>query len=120
MNLESNKWQRVSEEVMKCGFSLCSCDGTACKFKWNQIVPEYKRIAKFFARTRRNGADYWDLPVAERKSEGLPCSFSQDIFFNINKWYGTRPSMQPPHIRDLLLHDDGSYSNQRLRSMDGE
>ena len=97
MNPDCTKWQRVSKEVMKYGFSLCPRDGAACKTKWNQIVPEYKRIADFFARTSRNGANYWELTATERKSEGLPRSFAQDTFYSIHEWYGRRPSMQPPH-----------------------
>ena len=117
MNPDSSKWQRVSQEVMRCGFSSCPRDGAACKTKWNQIIPEYKRIADFFARIGRNGADYWDLSVSERKIEGLPHSFPQDVFNNIHKWYGTRPSMQPPHTRDLLSHDDGNQDIRRPPSM---
>jgi len=48
MNPNTSKWQPVSEEVMKCGFSPCPRDGPACKMKWNQIIPNYKWIADFF------------------------------------------------------------------------
>ena len=89
MNPDTSKWQRVSEEVMKCGFSPCPRDGPTCKTKWNQIIPDYKQIADFFSRTGRNGANYWILTPAERKSEGLPRSFPQDIFYNIHDWYGS-------------------------------
>ena len=112
MTPESTKWQRVSEEVMKCGFSPCPRDGAACKTKWNQIIPEYERIADFLARIGRNGADYWDLTIADRKSEGLPRSFFQELFHSINDWFGTWPNMQPPHTRDLLSHEDGNYQYQ--------
>ena len=112
MTHDSTKSQRVSQEVMKCGFSPCPRGGAAYKTKWNQIIPEYKRIADFFARTGRNGADYWDLTSTERKSEGLPCSFPQELFHNIHEWFGSRPSMQPPHTRDLLSHEDGYYRSQ--------
>lgn len=72
MNAESTKWQRVSQDVMKSGFSTYERDAPACKSKWNSIVPEYKRIADYFARTGTNGADYWNLTAPERKNEGLP------------------------------------------------
>ena len=71
MTPEATKWQRVSEEVMKCGFSPCTRNGASCKTKWHQIIPDYKCIADFFARTGRNGADFWDMTVDDRKSEGL-------------------------------------------------
>ena len=109
MNADSRKWQRVSEKVMKCGLSPCTHDAAAYKTKWNQIVPDYKRIADFFVRTGRNGADYWDLTTSERKSEGLPQSFSQQLFHGIHEWFESKPSMHPPHTRDLLSPDDGNY-----------
>lgn len=112
MNPDSNKWLRVSQEVMKSGFSPCQRDGAACKTKWNQIVPDYKRIADYFSRTGTNGADYWDMSASDRKNEGLPRSFPQDIFFNLQGWFGTRPSIQPPHTRDLLSPDDRNYTPQ--------
>ena len=58
MNPDATKWFRVSQEVMKADFSPCVRDAIACKTKWNQIIPDYKRIANFFARTGRNGEDY--------------------------------------------------------------
>ena len=119
MTPDSTKWQRVSHEVMKCGL-LYLRDGAACKTKWNQIIPEYKCIADFFARTGRNGADYWDMTATERKSEGLPRSFPQDLFHSIHEWFGSRPSMQPPHTRDLLSHEDGNYETQARVTVDDE
>lgn len=114
MNADSSKWQRVSVEVMKCGLSPCPREPAACKTKWNQVVPDYKKIADFFARTGRNGAEYWDLTSAEKKREGLPKSFPQDLFFSIHEWFGKRPTMLPPHTRDLLSQDDGNYRSQPL------
>jgi hypothetical protein len=39
----------------------------------------------------------------------LPRSFPQDVFDGIHEWYGRRPNIQPPHIRDLLSHEDGNF-----------
>jgi hypothetical protein len=51
MNPESSRWMRVSQHVMRAGHSPCLRDGPACKTKWNQLVPDYKRIVDFHART---------------------------------------------------------------------
>ena len=113
MTPEAMKWQRVSEDVMRCGFSPCPRNGGSCKTKWHQIIPDYKKIADFFARTGRNGADYWDMTTSERKNEGLPRCFAKDLFYSIHEWFGSHPSMQPPHTRDLLSHEDGNFNIHR-------
>jgi len=118
MTPEATKWQRVSEEVMRCGFSPCTRNGEAYKTKWNQIIPEYKRIVDFFARTGRNKADYWDMTATDRKSEGLPRSFAKDLFYSIHEWFGSHPSMQPPHTRDLLSREDANYNVNLQRNID--
>jgi hypothetical protein len=76
-------------------------DGPACKAKWNQLLPDYKRIVDFHARSGQNATDYWELSSADRTAEGLPKTFVQELFNQINKWYGQRPQIAPPHIRDL-------------------
>ena len=120
MTPEATKWQQVSEEVMKCSFSPCTCNGASCKTKWHQIILDYKRIADFFARTGRNGADFWDMTADDRKSKGLPRSFAKDLFYSIHEWFGSRPSMQPPHTRDLLSHEDGNFDMRRQHASHDE
>lgn len=46
---------------------------------------------------------------AERKAEMLPRLFGQDVFEAIHEWFGNRPQIQPPHIRDLLSPSDSNY-----------
>jgi hypothetical protein len=55
-------------------------DGPTCKGKWNQLIPDYKRIADFHARTGRNVAEYWELSTSEHIVEGLPKTFSQELY----------------------------------------
>jgi hypothetical protein len=85
-------------------------DGSACKAKWSQIIPDYKRIADFHARTGQNAVDYWELSTSEHITEGLPRSFSHNLYEQIHEWYGFRPQIQPPHTRDLLVPQDGNHA----------
>ena len=80
MTPDNTKWLRISNEVMRAGFSPCVRDGAACKAKWNQIWPDYKRISDYLGCTGRNARDYWDLSPVQRKEEGLPKHFPEDIF----------------------------------------
>jgi hypothetical protein len=94
---------------MCAGHSPCMRDGPACKAKWNQVIPDYKRIVDFHARTGRNGLEYWELSTSEHSLEGLPKTFSQELYDQIHEWFGQRPQIQPPHIRDLLASRDGNH-----------
>jgi hypothetical protein len=109
MNPEASKWIRVSQHVMRAGHSPCMRDGPACKAKWNQLIPDYKRIADFHARTGRNAAEYWDLSSYEHTAEGLPKTFVQELYAQIHEWFGQRPQIQPPHVRDLLATHDANH-----------
>lgn len=109
MTPDTNKWMRISQQVMQAGFSPCIRDGTACKTKWNQLIPDYKRIADYLSRTGRNVQDYWELSATERMTDGLPRQFAQDVFDAIHEWFGNRPMIQPPHVRDLLSPQDANY-----------
>ena len=72
------------------------------------MISDYKKIADFFARTGTNGTGYWDLTAADRKAEGLPRSFSEEVYSDINEWFGQRPSITPPHTRDLQSNEDSN------------
>lgn len=103
MTPETTKWHRVAQCLMRSGYSPCLRDGPACKTKWNQLIPDYKKIADYLSRTGRNAPDYWDLSSAERKSEGLPRLFGQDVFDAIHEWYGSRPQFNH-HILGTYSH----------------
>lgn len=109
MTPDNTKWIRISHDIMRAGFSPVLRDGPACKAKWNQLIPDYKKIADYLGRTGRNIPDYWDLSSAERKAEGLPRMFAAEFYDAIHEWYSNRPQIQPPHVRDLLSPHDGNY-----------
>ena len=109
MTPETTKWIHISHDVMRAGISPCVRDGPACKTKWNQLIPDYKRIADYLSRTGRNVPDYWELSASERQSEGLPRHFSEEFYCAINDWYGSRPQINPPHVRDIMAPNDANY-----------
>lgn len=120
MTPDAGKWQRISADVMKEGHSPCHRDGPACKSKWNQLIPDYKKIADFLARTGNNEATYWSLSLAEKTAEGLPRFYPQDVFFQIHSWYGTRPTVMPPHTRDLMCADDSNFGSPKPTDVNDE
>ena len=54
------------------------------------------------------------------KSEGLPHSFAKDLFYSIHEWFSSCPSMQPPHTRDLLSHEDSNFDMRRQHASHDE
>lgn len=81
---------------MAIGQSPCMRDGSACKAKWNKIIPHYKWIANFHVCTGQNTVDYWELSTLEHITDGLPRSFSRDLYEHIHEWFGSRSQIQPP------------------------
>lgn len=110
---ETSQWARVSDAVMKAGHSPCIRDGPSCKTKWNLVIPDYRRIADFHARTGTNEEAYWTMNAREHQEEGLPRTFNKQVYHQIHSWYGQRPQMNPPHVRDLLnANDDNFHATQ--------
>lgn len=56
--------------------------------------------------------------MTQRRMEGLPRCFPQDLFDQIDAWYGTQPAITPPHRRDLLSDGDSVF-NTPPNSSDG-
>ena len=119
MTPNHSKWMRISQEVMRAGLSPCVRDSPACKTKWNQILPDYKRIADYFTRTGTNVPDYWEMSASDRKSEGLPKQFLEEFFRAIHEWFGDRPQITLPHVCDILRPNDSNYRPHDTGHNDG-
>lgn len=113
---DSSKWLRISHEVMHESRSANHRDGAACKSKWNQLLPDYKRIADYFNRSGTNDFAYWNMSCSQKKSEGLPQCFPEEVFMSIHEWYKYKPTMQPVHTRDLLSVDDTDFMSAMAAS----
>lgn len=58
MDSNVTKWRRISDKVMAAGFSPCLRDHAKNKSKWYLILPEYRRIVDYYARTGINKEVY--------------------------------------------------------------
>lgn len=108
---EASKWMRISRDVMHESCSTNHRDGPAYKSKWNQLIPDYKRIFDFFNRSGTNDFSYWKMSRADKKAEGLPRCFPEDVFTSIHEWYKFKPTMQPAQTHDLLSTDDTDFQS---------
>ena len=118
MESEVTKWSRISDKVMGSGFSIHYRDGMACKGKWHLLLPDYRRVVDYHTRTGINDEDYWVLTPNELAAEKLPKSFSKEIYVRIHEWFGRRPQIQPPHVRDLLSPHDEVFPRGDFDSVD--
>jgi len=109
MEPDVTKWMKAAEYVNRAGFSPCIRDGNACKSKWNQILPDYKRILDYHYCSGRNTRDFWDLTSDQWKEEGLPKQFNQEFYMVIHEWICERPQVNPLHLREVLSPHDSNF-----------
>jgi hypothetical protein len=51
MNSEMTKWKRISSSVSVTEWIECINSAEACKYKWQTLLPDYKRIADLYKET---------------------------------------------------------------------
>lgn len=73
------------------------------------MIPDYRRIHDYHNRTGVNFEAYWSMNNADKVRERLPKAYNRTIYESIDEWFGERPQMNPPHVRDLLNPNDGHY-----------
>lgn len=66
------------------------------------ILPDYWKIANYHARMGINSEDYWLMSSTDHALEKLPKIFPKEINVQIHEWFGHRPQMHPPHVRDFV------------------
>jgi hypothetical protein len=116
MESKTNKWKTISNKVMAVGHSPYFRDFAACKGKWHLILPNYQRILDYHARTDQEV--YWSQSSGNHVAEGVPKSFSKELFDAIDEWFGRRPQITPPHVQDLLSPCDKNYKSKDSDSND--
>lgn len=115
MHPEQSKWSKIATQVNAAGLvrgGHSPRDASACKYKWQTLLADYKKIADFHRGTGLVGNEYFELKSKERKERRLPAQFYEDVFAQMHDWLQHKPTMQPPHSRDLLSPGDGNYNLQ--------
>jgi hypothetical protein len=81
----------------------------ACKYKWQTLLPKYKRVADVRKETGVNSTVYFEMSFRERKKKNLPKNFDHYVYRDMHEWLKHKLTMNPPHFRDLLSPSDGNY-----------
>jgi hypothetical protein len=110
MNPEMSKWHKISVAVNAVQGISCYRSPEACKYKWQTLLPEYKRVADVHKDTGVNSTLYFEMSFRERKEKALPKNFDQYVYRDMHEWLKHKPTMTPPHFRDLLSPTDGNYT----------
>lgn len=115
MNPEHTRWGKVASKVNEAGIlrgGHSPRDALACKYKWQTLLADYKKVADFQRGTGLVGTEYFELKSKERKEKRLLVQFFEEVYVQMHDWLQHKPTMQPPHSRDLLSPGDGNYNFQ--------
>ena len=109
MNIDITKWERVSLLVnIGSGISYYRSP-EACKYKWQTLLPNYKRVADLYKETRVNSMTYFEMSFGKRRQKELPKNFDPYVYDEMHTWLRHKPTMNPPHFRDLLHPSNGNF-----------
>ena len=53
---------------------------------------------------------YFEMSFRERKDRTLPKNFDSFVYWDMHEWLKYKPTMNPPHLRDLMSPTDGNYN----------
>jgi hypothetical protein len=109
MNSEVTKWEKISLSVNAAPGITCYRSPDACKYKWHTLLLEYKCIADLHKDTCMNSMVYFELSFAQRRERTLSKNFDMYVYRDMNEWLKHKPTMMPPHFRDLLNPNDHNF-----------
>jgi hypothetical protein len=102
MNSDVTQWKRVSLS-MNAGPSItCYRSSEACKYKWQTLLPEYKRVADVHKETGTNSLAFFEMSFGERRKRELSKIFDPYVYEEMHTWLRHKPTMNLLHFRDLL------------------
>ncbi|KAL3700260.1 hypothetical protein R1sor_018282 [Riccia sorocarpa] len=61
--------------------------------KWEKLTTEYRKIRDFGRST--GVSPYWSMDSAQREAEKLPANFSEQVFYAMDAFLGSRPAINP-------------------------
>ena len=96
---KQTKWGKIAtvvNEARKLRGSHVERDGLACKYKWQMLLANYKKVADFYKGTGLVGTEYFDLHSKERKERRLSPQFFEEVYAQMHEWLQYKPIIQPP------------------------
>jgi hypothetical protein len=114
MDPDTSKWEKIATKVDAAlvGQPHIHRNGPACKYKWQSMLQEFKKLADFHKETGRRSLDYFSITAQEKMAHKLPKNFYLEVYTCMNEWLQHKPSINPPHARDTLHPSDGNYEGR--------
>ncbi|KAG0606268.1 hypothetical protein M758_9G127100 [Ceratodon purpureus] len=109
---ELGKWGKIAMKMNASkGEGDVERDGSACKYKWNTLLSDLKKIWDYHSRTGRNNEEYFtDTSPEEKKLYKLPKVFYISAYRNMAEWLRDKATLTPRHARDTMDPNDRNYS----------
>jgi hypothetical protein len=82
------------------------------------FLPDYKKVADLHRETGTNSMSYFEMSYGERRSKELPKKLDLYVYEDMHTWLRHKPSMNPPHFRDLLNPNDGNFRTAPIAQED--
>ena len=99
MNPETTQWSKIADKINSPSIAECKRDGHACKFKWQKLLADYKKVGDHNKGTGTGHKEYFILSKQERKELHLPPKFDEDVFDAMHEWLKHKPTINPPTIK---------------------
>ena len=92
----------------------CYRSPEACKYKWQTLLSEYKKVADLHRETGTNSLLYFEMTFGQRRARELPKNLDLYVYEEMHSWLRHKPTIYPPHFRDLLSPQDGNFKSPTL------
>jgi hypothetical protein len=79
------KWERVTDNIEKAGFSQYYRGASTCKDKWQGLFGDYKKIKDYKDATGCN-KDYFGMGFKKRKELYLPANFCMSHYKEMDRF----------------------------------
>jgi hypothetical protein len=114
MNLEMNKWEKISISVNAGPGICCYRNPEACIYKWKTLLPKYKRVVDVHKDQGVNSILYFEMIFGERRNRTLPKKIDPYVYSEMHALLKHKPTMTPLHFWDLLSPINGNYNAPRV------
>ena len=108
ITIEGSRWHRIVVFVNIADDVTCYRSPEAYKYKWQQLLPDHKRIGDLHKETITNLEAYFIMIVTTMTARSLPTNFDLHIYCEMYEWLKHKPTMIPPHFRNLMNSDDSN------------
>ena len=80
MHVEGSKWSIIAEKLNANEVCQCYRNVATCKYKWQTMPSEYKKIVDYHKGIGINFLQYFCLDRENKREKNLPCLFFEWVY----------------------------------------